>query len=230
MDNLKPSLSLCIYIPRLDPRCYLNKYETPPPPPQLVPVLAQSDGPCRVEERVFESRLGYVSQLQLMGARIRVLPGGCEAVVEGEDGLRGADVEGGDLRASAALVLAALGAQGEESIIGIMRERAVTCSAWGSFVSQVFAGLNEALPGVVFEMPTCRRSEPGVWARAPGSGVRRAGGQTCRAWRTDPEAWGVGEGRSWLKMNGNQMIGDLICDRRRVHVACTKSTALWILT
>ena len=60
-------------------------------------------------ENMFSSRYGHVDELMRMGADIQV--DGRVAVVTGRP-LRGASVRGGDLRGSAALVVAALGARG----------------------------------------------------------------------------------------------------------------------
>ncbi|MEE0264846.1 MAG: UDP-N-acetylglucosamine 1-carboxyvinyltransferase [Acutalibacteraceae bacterium] len=68
-------------------------------------------------ENVFESRYKHVSELCRMGAGIYVHDK--VAVVEGREKLFGADVEAFDLRGGAALVVAALGAEGTTVINGI---------------------------------------------------------------------------------------------------------------
>lgn len=65
-------------------------------------------------ETIFENRYRYVDELARMGARIRV--DGRVAVVEGVPALQGAPVSCTDLRGGAALVVAALAAQGESRI------------------------------------------------------------------------------------------------------------------
>ena len=77
-------------------------------------LLTQAEGVSVVNERVFENRLGYVTELRKMGARI-VLAGGA-AIVQGPTPLHGAVVQGLDVRASAALVVAALVADGETEL------------------------------------------------------------------------------------------------------------------
>ena len=77
-------------------------------------LLTQAEGVSVVNERVFENRLGYVAELRKMGARI-VLAGGA-AIVQGPTPLHGAVVQGLDVRASAALVVAALVADGETEL------------------------------------------------------------------------------------------------------------------
>lgn len=77
----------------------------------MAAVLALATGTSIVEETIYESRTGHISELNRMGANIRVE--GRSAVVTGVRGLRGAHVEASDLRAGAALVLAGLVADGE---------------------------------------------------------------------------------------------------------------------
>jgi UDP-N-acetylglucosamine 1-carboxyvinyltransferase len=78
---------------------------------QLLALLTQADGVSRICETVFENRFQHAPELARMGARIEVH--GNTATVEGPSPLSGAAVMATDLRASACLVLAALGAQGE---------------------------------------------------------------------------------------------------------------------
>ncbi len=68
-------------------------------------------------ERVFESRFGHVGELLRMGARITLQ--GQAILIEGVEGLRGAEVVATDIRAGAALVLAGLAAHGETRIEGV---------------------------------------------------------------------------------------------------------------
>jgi UDP-N-acetylglucosamine 1-carboxyvinyltransferase len=72
------------------------------------------DGVSTLTETVFENRFQHVPELVRMGARIRLE--GQWAVVEGPTRLTGAGVMASDLRASAALVLAGLAAEGETVI------------------------------------------------------------------------------------------------------------------
>ena len=73
-------------------------------------LLALASGPSLIEETVYESRTGHVSELNRMGARMRV--DGKSTLIEGVPKLTGATVEATDLRAGAALVLAGLAAEG----------------------------------------------------------------------------------------------------------------------
>jgi UDP-N-acetylglucosamine 1-carboxyvinyltransferase len=80
-------------------------------------LLATARGLSMVEENIFEDRFKHLSQFARMGARTRVT--GRVALIEGVPNLQGAEVTASDLRAGAALVLAALGAKGETRIAGL---------------------------------------------------------------------------------------------------------------
>jgi UDP-N-acetylglucosamine 1-carboxyvinyltransferase len=84
---------------------------------QLMALLTLSEGSSVVSETVFENRLGHVAELQRMGADIRLK--GSIAVVQGVAFLSGAPVMATDLRASAALVLAGLAAEGKTIVQGL---------------------------------------------------------------------------------------------------------------
>jgi UDP-N-acetylglucosamine 1-carboxyvinyltransferase len=77
-------------------------------------LLTKSEGDSVITETVFENRLSHVAELNRMGADIRVK--GNNAIVRGVPILSGAPVVATDLRASAALVLAALAADGKTTI------------------------------------------------------------------------------------------------------------------
>ena len=82
---------------------------------QYMALLTQAEGSARVVETIFENRFMHASEMQRMGARIRV-ENNSTAVVEGPAELSGARVQASDLRASASLVLAGLAARGETII------------------------------------------------------------------------------------------------------------------
>jgi UDP-N-acetylglucosamine 1-carboxyvinyltransferase len=84
---------------------------------QFMALLAQSEGDSVITETVFENRLRHVAELNRMGADIRVK--GNNAIIRGVPRLSGAPVVATDLRASAALVLAGLAAEGKTSIQGL---------------------------------------------------------------------------------------------------------------
>jgi len=77
---------------------------------QMMALLALADGVSVITEKVFPERFMHIAELNRMGADIR--KEGPSAIVTGVKKLYGAPVSGTDLRASAALVLAALAADG----------------------------------------------------------------------------------------------------------------------
>ncbi|GAB4255397.1 MAG: UDP-N-acetylglucosamine 1-carboxyvinyltransferase [Deferrisomatales bacterium] len=77
---------------------------------QFMALMCRGRGLSVITERVFENRFMHVPELNRMGADIAVE--GASAVVRGVPRLSGARVMATDLRASAALVLAGLAAQG----------------------------------------------------------------------------------------------------------------------
>ncbi|MCG5059923.1 MAG: UDP-N-acetylglucosamine 1-carboxyvinyltransferase [Limnoraphis sp. WC205] len=80
-------------------------------------LLTLCEGNSLITETVFENRLHHVPELSRMGADIRVK--GNTAIVRGVPMLSGAPVIGSDLRATAALILSALAAEGTSTIQGL---------------------------------------------------------------------------------------------------------------
>ena len=80
-------------------------------------LLTVAEGDSIINESVFENRLRHASELNRLGADIRVK--GNAAFVRGVPMLSGAPVLGTDLRASAALVVAGLAAEGKTTIQGL---------------------------------------------------------------------------------------------------------------
>lgn len=83
----------------------------------LMAALCKSEGTSVFVENIFESRYRHVDELARMGADIRVE--GKVAVVYGVPRLHGAAVQSADLRGGAALVVAALGAEGKSTVTGL---------------------------------------------------------------------------------------------------------------
>ena len=81
---------------------------------QFMAMLTISEGTSMVTETVFENRFMHVDELRRMGAKIKI--DGRTSVVEGQDKLTGCQVKATDLRAGAAIVLAALVAEGETQV------------------------------------------------------------------------------------------------------------------
>jgi UDP-N-acetylglucosamine 1-carboxyvinyltransferase len=85
-------------------------------PPTSV-LLSQAQGASHVNETIFEDRLDWLSELQRMGGNVEIVDPH-HAVITGRAPLHGAEVEIGDLRAGASLILAALAAEGRTTIHG----------------------------------------------------------------------------------------------------------------
>jgi len=81
---------------------------------QMLAILTIAEGTSVIVENVFDNRFQMVDELRKMGAKIKVE--GHTAVVEGVKQLHGARVKATDLRAGAALILAALIARGQTVI------------------------------------------------------------------------------------------------------------------
>lgn len=84
---------------------------------QFMSLLTLAEGDSVITETVFENRLRHVAELNRMGADIRVK--GTHAIIRGVPMLSGAPVVATDLRASAALVVAGLAAEGKTVIQGL---------------------------------------------------------------------------------------------------------------
>ncbi|MCI0336996.1 MAG: UDP-N-acetylglucosamine 1-carboxyvinyltransferase [Acidobacteria bacterium] len=78
---------------------------------QYLALMTQAEGDSVVTESIFENRFLHASELQRLGARIRM--SGHSAHIHGPAPLAGAQLIASDLRASASLVLAGLAAEGE---------------------------------------------------------------------------------------------------------------------
>lgn len=85
-------------------------------PPTSV-LLTQATGTSHVHEAIFEDRLEWLSEVARMGGDV-TLADAHHATIRGRTPLRGAEVEIGDLRAGASLILAALAAEGTTTIHG----------------------------------------------------------------------------------------------------------------
>lgn len=81
---------------------------------QFMTLLTQCEGAGMVTETIFENRFMHVPELCRMGADIKTQ--GNSAIIRGRTPLKGAEVMATDLRASVALVLAALVAKGTTTI------------------------------------------------------------------------------------------------------------------
>lgn len=82
--------------------------------PQITTLLCLAEGTSIVTEGVWDNRFKYVDELRRMGADISV--DGRVAIIEGTQKFMGAPVKATDLRAGAALIIAALAAEGVTEI------------------------------------------------------------------------------------------------------------------
>jgi len=80
-------------------------------------LMATANGTSKIEETVFENRMHHVKELNRMGANITVKDN--IATVVGVKSLKGSTVLGSDLRATAALALAGLSANGKTTVRGL---------------------------------------------------------------------------------------------------------------
>lgn len=83
----------------------------------LLALMTIADGTSMFIENIFENRFKVASELVRMGANIRIE--GKVALVKGVDKLHGTSLECSDLRGGAALIIAALAAEGESNIYNI---------------------------------------------------------------------------------------------------------------
>jgi UDP-N-acetylglucosamine 1-carboxyvinyltransferase len=82
--------------------------------PQMVTLLSVAEGTSLVTENIYAGRFRYLGELNRMGADIHA--DGQHVVIRGVDGLSGCEVDACDIRAGAALTIAALRAEGETLI------------------------------------------------------------------------------------------------------------------
>ncbi len=84
---------------------------------QWTAFMLQAPGISRITDTIYPNRFKHIPELQRMGARIELI--GNTAIVYGGYPLIGTRVVSSDLRASAALLIAGLIAQGETEVVGI---------------------------------------------------------------------------------------------------------------
>jgi len=81
---------------------------------QFMVLLCRASGRSIITENIFENRFMHVAELRRLGAKISIK--GNKAIIEGETKFEGAELMSSDLRASVALVLAAVIANGKSLI------------------------------------------------------------------------------------------------------------------
>lgn len=86
--------------------------------PIITAVLSYGEGISKIKENIFENRFDYIDELEKMGADI-IIRNKNTAIVYGRQTLYGTNVRAVDLRGGAALIIAALGAEGRTTIDGV---------------------------------------------------------------------------------------------------------------
>ncbi len=81
---------------------------------QLMVLLCKANGRSEIIEKIFENRFMHASELNRMGAKIKIL--GNKAIIEGNVNFKAAELMATDLRASVSLILAALTSKGKSTI------------------------------------------------------------------------------------------------------------------
>ena len=81
---------------------------------QFMVLMCKANGRSIITESVFENRFMHVAELRRLGAKIKIKEN--KAIIEGVAKFEGAELMSSDLRASAALVLAAMAAKGKSTI------------------------------------------------------------------------------------------------------------------
>jgi UDP-N-acetylglucosamine 1-carboxyvinyltransferase len=101
-------------------RIYTNPYPSLPTDMQapLTSVFIRAKGNTTIYENVFSGRTGHIHELNLMGADISALSNS-KFIISGVDSLQAHSVTASDLRAGAALIIAALQADGVTELNGI---------------------------------------------------------------------------------------------------------------
>ena len=84
---------------------------------QFMVLLCKANGRSTITESIFENRFMHVAELRRLGAKISIKEN--KAIIEGNTKFQGAELMSSDLRASVALVLAALVAKGQTKILRI---------------------------------------------------------------------------------------------------------------
>jgi len=81
---------------------------------QIMVLLCKASKQSVIKEKIFENRFMHVSELNRMGAKIKI--NGNKAIIEGNIKFKGAELMATDLRASVSLILAALASKGKSRI------------------------------------------------------------------------------------------------------------------
>ena len=80
-------------------------------------LMTTATGTSQITETIFENRMQHVSELRKMGASINL--NGLSAQIKGVSHLKGTSLIGGDLRSTAAIIIASLAAKGKSTVEGL---------------------------------------------------------------------------------------------------------------
>ena len=122
--------------------------------PQIAAALCLAEGTSMLTEGVWASRYRYTEEFRRLGAQITV--DGRMAVIEGVKKLTGAHMEACDLRAGAAMIIAAMAAEGESEITNI------------HYVERGYEDIVEKLSGLGADIKVVEVPDPVVSANAAG--------------------------------------------------------------
>ena len=81
---------------------------------QFMALLCKANGRSVIQERIFENRFTHIGELKRLGAKISIIKN--KALIKGNSNFEGAELMSSDLRASVALVIAAIVAKGNSTI------------------------------------------------------------------------------------------------------------------
>ena len=81
---------------------------------QFMALLSKADGKSVISENIFENRFMHVAELRRLGAKISIIKN--KAIIKGNSNFEGAELMSSDLRASVALVIAAIVSEGNSII------------------------------------------------------------------------------------------------------------------
>ena len=81
---------------------------------QFMALLSKADGKSIISENIFENRFMHVAELRRLGAKISIIKN--KAIIKGNSNFEGAELMSSDLRASVALVIAAIVSEGNSII------------------------------------------------------------------------------------------------------------------
>ena len=110
--------------------------------------MTQANGVSRVHEVLFEGRMAYLYELEKMGAHVEIL-NSHQALIIGPTQLRGHTVASNDIRAGAAMVIAALCAKGETTITDVR------------YIERGYDHLDEKLRSLGAKIEKIETEEPG---------------------------------------------------------------------